>query len=1078
MRKFPLLGSSALRPVAVIGLSLALAAPAYAQDVADEQDSPEQMQSEAEIESGTNADTGAQGEAAATSDQGITITGTRIRRPNLESAVPITSIGGEEFHQTGQVSIGDVLNELPSLRSTFSQANSTRFLGTAGLNLLDLRGLGTQRTLVLVNGRRHVGSDVLNNAVSPDVNTIPTDLVERVDVVTGGNSAIYGSDAIAGVVNFILKRNFEGVQIRGQGGVSKYGDAGSYFVSATAGTNFADDRGNIAINAEYARQNQFFAEGRPAWEINSNFVEVDTDVGEASDGVADRVFMRDIRSASLSNYGLVRFGGGNNSYRCGTDPNGLGYSCNYLFDAAGNLVPQTGTRVGVVPGANNPTGSFIGGNGENFRGGEQFQLGPKLDRYNVNVIGHFEITPAFVPFIEAKYARTESLGTGSSGPAFIQGSTLGDPAFFLGDYVNREQISINNPFLTPQARQTIVAQRALAGLSTSDATRFSIRLNLLGLGTRREDATRETYRAVGGFRGDFNEDWQYEVSANYGEFKEKTLILGNLNAQRFLLAMDAVKDPATGQIVCASKIDPAARVGYYPDFGNEASSAIFQQDVAACVPINPFGNNISQAARDYVLSDTVATGRIKQFVLNGFLSGDTSQLFELPGGPIGFAVGAEYRREKVLYEQDPLVEQGYTFYNAIPTFSPPTFEVKEVFGEVRLPILRDMPLFQDLTVSAAARISDYNVGQTGTTYAYNAGVEWAPVRDLRFRANYSRAVRAPNLADLFTPLGQNFAPGFADPCAANQIQQGSENRAKNCAAAGIPASFNYGYSASLELQSGGNPDLKEETSDSFTVGGVFTPRFLPGFSLSVDYFDITVNDVITTPTAQQIVDACYDLPDLNNQFCDLFERVPAGGEGPVGEEPFRIVEGSLEQRLLNYAKLTARGVDIEAAYRHRFDFGTVNTRFTYTHMIERDQFLDPTQPTFADQVLLELGDPQDSFNWNVDLQSGPITFGYQVRYIGKQIIGPNALCCEYEDFFSKQGRDPQNPDAANIVFNPAVWYHDARLAIEAGEKFEFYLGVDNITNRKPPFGLTGIGGGSGIYDVRGRFFYAGAVAKF
>ncbi|MFL6846616.1 MAG: TonB-dependent receptor plug domain-containing protein [Allosphingosinicella sp.] len=307
MRKFGLLGTSALGSFTFIGLSVAFAAPAQAQQV--EEDIPATCQAMPE---GSDRDKCISGEVetesgAAASETGggaIVITGSRIRRPNLESTVPITSVGGEEFFETSQVSVGDVLNDLPALRSTFSQANSTRFLGTAGLNLLDLRGLGTQRTLVLVNGRRHVGGDILNNAVSVDTNTIPTDLIERVDVVTGGNSAIYGSDAIAGVVNFVLKQNYDGVQVRGQAGVSKYGDAGSYFASLLAGRNFAGDRGNIAINVEYANQQQYFGAGRPNLRRNNAFVVIDTDpVG--SDGNPDRAFFRDIRSATLTNTGVV-----------------------------------------------------------------------------------------------------------------------------------------------------------------------------------------------------------------------------------------------------------------------------------------------------------------------------------------------------------------------------------------------------------------------------------------------------------------------------------------------------------------------------------------------------------------------------------------------------------------------------------------------------------------------------------------------------------------------------------------------------------------------------------------------------
>jgi outer membrane receptor protein involved in Fe transport len=252
-------------------------------------------------------DTAAQTETEA-APQDIVVTGSRISSPNATSTSPITTITPTALLATSRVSIGDTLNTLPQLQSTFSQANSTRFLGTAGLNLLDLRGLGTQRTLVLVNGRRHVGSDILNNAVSVDINTIPSDLIESVDLTTGGDSAVYGSDAIAGIVNFKLKDNYQGLEARVQGGISQFGDAGSFFGSVLAGKNFSEGRGNIAINAEYARQNSVYASDRSALRQVDGFVGTDTDsAGIATgqtrpnfDGIPDNTFFRDIRSGTIA----------------------------------------------------------------------------------------------------------------------------------------------------------------------------------------------------------------------------------------------------------------------------------------------------------------------------------------------------------------------------------------------------------------------------------------------------------------------------------------------------------------------------------------------------------------------------------------------------------------------------------------------------------------------------------------------------------------------------------------------------------------------------------------------------------
>ncbi len=998
--------------------------------------------------------------------QEVIITGSRIARPNLESSVPITTVTSEDLYSTGNTAIGDLLNDLPSLRSTFSQSNSSRFLGTTGLNLLDLRGLGTQRTLVLVNGRRHVGADILGNAVSPDVNTFPTDLVERIDVVTGGNSAIYGSDAIAGVVNFVLKKDFEGLQVRGQGGRSSKSDAGDYYTSVLAGTNFMEDRGNIALNFEYAKQNPFFASDRQNLIKQGLFVLTGSDPSgtpNGSNGVPDRLYYTDVRSATIFNGGsLLLAPTAGAGAPCGRDPTGAAFSCSYLFQTDGSLTPQTGTRVGL-----SPSGNFDGGNGSNGRERNALAIFPELARKSVNLVGHLTLAEAFEPFIEAKFVRTDSLRFGS--PAFFQGSTIG----FGVDL--RERPRFDNPFLTDATRAQINAARATVGLAPATAaTRLSLRRNLLDLGPRQEDADRETSRVVLGVGGKFADDWNYEVSMNYGQFKEDTRVLGNLNQQRFLLAMDATKD-ASGNAVCRSKIDPTAAVGYDQFLGGaDADFALSQLagDVAACVPMNPFGDgNITPAMRNYLVQDTTSQGKITQTVETATISGNTHRWFDLPAGPIGIAFGVEHRAEENFFRSDDLVAHGLTFYNALPLFNPPKFEVKEGFTELRLPILSNKTFAQELTINAAGRYADYK-GKTGGVFAHNYGFEWQPIDSLRFRVGKARAVRAPNLSDLFSAQGQNFAT-VIDPCSARNIGAGSTTRAANCAAAGIPANFDYVYTATLEILSGGNPDLKEETSDSLTAGFIFRPEFLRGFSLSVDYFDIDIDNVITAPTAQQILNACYDgAAGPNTQFCSLFQRAPASGAAS-GEEPFRVIEGSLLQTSLNYAKSKSIGIDLEAAYSHEIgDLGQLGTRLVYTHTQRREDFLDPTAPGLPDQILSELGDPKDAFNLNTDFRRGPLTVGYELRFIGR--MGINAA----EDVFSVGGKPPQNADYANFRYYPSVIYHDVRAAYDISDALNAYVGIDNVADKVPPLGLTGTGAGSGIYEARGRFFFAGAKYKF
>lgn len=1019
------------------------------------------------------------GDSAASDGAVIVVTGSRIARPNLESTVPISTVTGDEFFQTGQTSVGDVLNELPALRSTFSQSNAGRFLGTVGLNMLDLRGLGTQRTLVLVNGRRHVAADILGNAVSPDINTIPSDLIERVDIITGGSSAVYGSDAIAGVVNFILKKDFEGIRLRAQGGVSKYGDAGSYVMAGMVGTNFAEGRGNIVVHGEYAHQNILYGASRPHILQNDAFIQVDSDPAgtpNGSDGIPDRIFFRDIRGATISSSGMFSIVNRVSTPRCGLGLNPgsaqQAYNCNFLVTPDGRtLTPQTGTRAGF-----GPNGVFIGGNGASNREENLIVLYPNYDRYAVNLLGRFEVSEAFEPFVEAKYVKTRSFGR-SSGPAFVQGSSID---------ANRERIRLDNPFLSPQMRSLLVNEILASGVNPNLATpttltaaqiaainagtfRVSYRKNFTDLGVRDEDSDRQTFRIVGGARGQFNDDWQYELSVNYGRFREDNKVTGNINVQRFLLALDAGTDPVTGQIRCRSQFDPAAAFG----IGGEFADRLLAADIAACVPLNPFGRGDVAAARNYIVQDTVSRSTLSQLVVSGFLSGDSSDWFELPGGPVGFALGGEYRRESLFYQADPLVENGLTFYNALPTFDPAPFVVKEAFGELRLPTLADTPLFRELTINAAGRVADYK-GATGTVYSFNLGVDWSPISDLRLRGNFSRAVRAPNLSETAAPLSQNFAPGFQDPCRPANIGGGSATRPANCAAALGPLLPTFDLPAySLETVSGSNMNLRAERSDSWTIGGVYQPQFAPGLSLSVDYYKITVDDVIIQPTAQQIANACYDAATLDNQFCDLFERHLGPGQGPNDEDPGQIIDGTLDQVPLNYAALRARGIDVELGYRRDIEgFGMLSGRLVYTHVLQLDQFFNPADPTFANRVLSELGDPQDAFNIDLGWTSGPLTLGYQLRYLSKMVLN------QYEDFFSVQGRPPQDADWADRQFYPSVVYHDVRLGFDVNKQFNFYMGIDNFTNRKPPLGATGIGAGSGIYDVRGRFFYAGAVAKF
>jgi outer membrane receptor protein involved in Fe transport len=1036
-------------------------------------------------------------------ERAIVVTGSRIARPTLESSVPLTSVDVSELTDTGDVSLGDALNDLPSLRSTFSQGNSTRFIGTAGLNVLDLRGLGTARTLVLVNGKRHITA--LPGDYLVDVNTIPVDLLERVDVVTGGNSAIYGSDAVAGVVNFITKRNFDGINLRAQGGISSRGDRGNVFVSGTWGKNFADGRGNIAVSAEYARSEALYFSDRDsltgAYSGRCQFQTVDPQGaagGEtgpsASDGIADTEFLCGVKNGSISDGGTIGRTGVGSYLRFGPDGN-------LFVDVADGNFENAGSS------------NVIGGNGSTLRNTGQLAAG--LERYAINLLAHYDISDAFRPFIEAKYVRVNAVQEGQ--PSFFQGSLKNFFALTDEQFDAIPEIRCDNPFLNMNNRGVLTNQFSTCARRNPDGTIFvdpatgtrafdgnrSILLQRFNtdFGGRGELHRRETYRVVAGVEGTFNDDWNYEVAVNYGRLDTGMKSLNNLvlfdqqgNLDGFLLAIDSVRNSA-GQIVCRVNAD-----------------AITTNDRPDCVPINVFGNGApSQAALNFINTTSTRKEKAEEFVATASLNGDLSQLFELPGGPIGFAFGAEYREETAYSAFDALTASGGTFLNAIAPFDPPKLSVKEAFGEVSLPLLANMPFAEELSINAAARVSDYNTS-AGTVWAYNIQGLYAPIPDIRFRAAYAKSVRTPTQSDLFSSLSQNFA-FLADPCDSANITN-NPNRAANCAAAGVPTKFNAALIAactgsnvpeeerndvddpwvnctartsSTSFLSGGNPTLQNEIGKSLTLGAVFEPSFLPGFNFTVDYYKIKVSSLIATLGAQQIITLCYDSPNgIDNPFCGTVNREAA--TGLFDQQAGAVISGGV-----NFAAQKTEGVDFDIQYRRTFDNGhRLSFRGIATYLIRLDNFTDPTNPARPNRQMSELGDPRWAANASINYDFGELDLGWSVRYIGKQTIGTWETQNPYKDACPANGINPgggtctpgsivtlppSNADAFPRIYYPDALYHNFRANLEIDKKFNFYFGMDNVFDKKPPFGLLGTAGGD-PYDTFGRYFYAGIRANW
>jgi outer membrane receptor protein involved in Fe transport len=1073
-------------------------------------------QDAAPADSAQCADENANGICDADEKKELVVTGSRLTRPTLVSSVPLTSVTTDDVMGAGKVSLGDALNDLPSLRSTFSSGSTARnIFSSSGLSLLDLRGLGTDRTLVLINGRRHVSSVPGENAF--DVNTIPVDLIERIDVVTGGNSAVYGSDAVAGVVNFVMKRDFDGFSIRGQAGLSSRGDRGTAFASAVYGKNFADGRGNIAVSAEWTRQEALYANQRDhltgAYSGRCQFQTVDVTGGEpaAGDGIFDTEFMCGVRNQTISDAGT--FGG--------IDPSSSTQRRFLRFDATGNVIIDTPTRsFGTI------SGNQIGGLGSTlFNTG---QLLAQVDRYAFNVMAHYDFSDAFSPFVEAKYVRTETLGEGQ--PSFftsVPGTLGGPPIRCDNGFFSSQNLTALRGFGicgATTAGTTIPGSTTLRGTTaqTSPLARFNT-----DFGGRIGSSKRETYRVVGGVKGTFNEDWKYEVALNYGRFDATT------NSQRNLYLFDINGNPDGFNIAVDAVIAPVGFSGTNFVTNSAGERVICRVNAVTntrpdCLPVNVFGQNMNSAE---VLSFIHRDGQIiehsEQFVASVNLGGDLSQLFELPGGPIGFALGAEYREEKGNVSIDALSASGGTFLNALSDFCPPSnttdlcpdkLTVKELYGEVVLPLVKDVPFFKELTVNGAARVSDYN-NSTGTVWAWNVQGVWAPISDLKFRAAYATSVRAPTQGDLFTAPFQNFG-SIADPCDTNNYSPGSI-RATNCAAAGVPTITNAATAAAcsttalpilvgsawrncnaftqtLPFSQQGNPALVSERGKSLTLGAVFTPSFIPGLSLTIDFYDIKVRNLIASLTAQSILNTCYDSASgiAGNQYCATVSRDPTTG---LFNDPL------LVNQPLNFAQQHARGVDIDVSYRKTFENGDrLAIRGIATRAMIMNNFINPLLPQEPNRQLSELGDPKWAANLNLSYDFGPVAISYSLRYLDKQTVAvswetqnpymaacpttganagitPNtggingtALPCTPGAIVRVA---PNNADAFPTAFYPVIVYQDIRVDFEVDKKFNFYFGVNNFMDTLPPLDDQGTISGS-PYDSFGRYFFAGVEVNF
>lgn len=958
----------------------------------------------------------------------ISVTGSRIKHESAQMATPTTIVDAETIAQFGVKNIGDLMNKLPALMDGIGGSNTNFQNGgntdNAGLELANLRGLGVNRTLVLVDGRRHVAGGAETAAV--DMSMIPVALIERVEIITGGASAIYGADAVTGVINFIMKKDFDGFELDASYGKTAENDGEKNDLSLSWGSNFDNGRGNFTISAAYSDQDEIMMKERDYANKTHNFA---TFEGKG-------IFRDDERYQALSEEGLFYV------------PN-----ANYLFDGStpapfGGNFPQlsitqvssvfypifaddpiqpfgpTGYDSFAVDRDSGETRAFIAGincttvpcdGGDGFRTSESSSLLTPSERVLFNLRGRYDVNNEHRIFAEAKYGKVES---GASG----QASVFHDDNF--GPLI---PIRVDNPF----APKVIVD--ALNANGYTEAA-----LAVVGMGLR-STTSRETTQFTFGGEGIFS-DYDYNFYLQYGEtegsIKNQDLLLSN-----YYQALDVIADE-NGNPVCRDESN-------------------------GCVAFNPINNLASQEALDFVGVDLQTKEKIQQFVANFAISGE---LFELESGVVDFAVGIEYRDEQVKSTPDALTQTTQTLADGtvvgtgqvgttsgvnVESYSylgitDGGFNVAEIFAETLIPLINGVTGVENLEVELAARYSDNSV--TGGDVTWKTGVNWTIVDEVRVRTTYSHAVRAPNINELYAPEEVS-GVNMVDPCHSNNQNQGPnpQNRVNNCASLGMGADFQSSADFGTRgVKTSGNENLEAETADTLTVGIVIQP--VEGLSVAIDFWDISIDDAITTYSPTDILSNCVDSASLDQKYCELINR-------DVNNQIINVATQSI-----NVANFSASGVDLDANYYLGLsEYGDINFNVKMTYLDERNFQNNSEFPDEIDEQAGGVGTPHFRSLITTVYQLDNFRMSWTMNYIGESDFDNNAVEGQYPEWFDNKVESHT--------------YHNLNVNYLFTDNISVYAGVDNLTDKTPP-ALPNLNSGSLLYDAIGRKYYAGVKVSF
>ena len=939
----------------------------------------------------------------------ILVTGTRIKRPNLESNSPITAVSSQEIKLEGATNIEDVLNRLPQFTA---DANENVSNGSNGTSQVNLRNLGPTRVLTLINGQRMMSSQAI------DINFVPSFLIKRVDVVTGGASATYGSDAMSGVVNFVLDDNLNGFRIDGQAGIDQHDNGNSYVrgVNSAAGytnaPNSVTDGGKQTINAAYGKN---FADGRGNITLYGGYRQTDPVLESSRDVSNCALNQQDDPLDSRYGVGLVCGGSSTSTY--------------------GTFLPLTGPSAGGQYLTNSKDGSktwvpYDSSYAYNYSPSNYIQRSDK--RYTAGAFGKFKVSPAVEFYGSFMFMHDDTF------------SQVAPSALFLGSTFT---LNCNNPLMSAQQASALCG--AAAGTNATEQTLIGYRLN--SDYSRRDDLRHEDFRYTAGVRGDIGHGFSYDVNYLHSLVRYNETYLNNVDTVKAQRAIDAVN--VNGTATCQSVVD-----------GTDPS----------CVPINIFqSNGITSQQAQYLFSDSNTAERDTLTVVSATINGDLGTFgLTSPWATRGvnIALGAEHRHESLIYTADAVAQEG----GAVPTDGRIT--VNEGYGEIEIPILQDLPFAHELTIDGGVRYSAYHNSQSSTgfgsnynVWTYKAELNWAPTPDMRVRASYNRAIRAPNISELFgaQSVGNVSAD---DPCGGITPTAS----AAACALTGVSAA-QYGKIPQCPADTcdelyGGNAKVKPEKGDTYTIGLVLTPHQLRNFSFSVDYYHIKVQDYISSIAPSLAITEC--ISSANPYYCGLFHRDPQSG-AIFGSTT---AGGYIVSTTYNTGFLRTSGIDFNTDYTFGIGkLGKVNLNLVGTLLLDQTSEPLPGLGTYNCKGYYGYTCGEPNPTWHHVARVTWMLPDDASLSVAWRLIDRTKLSSLASGTLSGVGSEINS-------HIPTYNYFDLAITKSFAGGLQLRAGVNNVADKDPPAIAAGIlesfGNGNtypGVYDTLGRTIFIGAT---